>query len=117
MVLSSRLQKIRSGNFSLSDSPQALGARLETATTYCASWCRVSNQGIMSHINPLSRGGAPLTGEVNTSSVYSATANGSQCHPLPRLKRLDISWCGNYHVVGFVHLISFDSDQQISISS
>lgn len=37
-------------------------------------------------------------------------ADGESAHlsQLPRLRRLDLSWCGNYQAVGFyLHVVSF----------
>lgn len=108
-VLSSRLHRSRNRTVSACERPRGRGTRSESAPVHYASWSSLTGQGVTHHTTLVCGGGAPPTDRVR-ASAFQNFDNSSQDVVSCRLRRLDISWCGNYQAISTYGFCQFLSD-------
>ncbi|CDS37439.1 f box:lrr repeat protein 4 [Echinococcus multilocularis] len=108
-ALSSRLHRSRNRTVFACERPRGRGTRSESAPVHYASWSSLTGQGVTHHTTLVCGGGAPPTDRVR-ASAFQNFDNSSQDVVSSRLKRLDISWCGNYQAISTYGFCQFLSD-------
>lgn len=97
-VLSRRIRRPRGRPPSESDKLRGRCNRAEKETAQYAKFCSFTGKGVAHHTAIISGVSSSSSGRIRTTSM---NGNEEEVNEISnsRLKRLDVSWCGNYHAV------------------